>query len=79
VLIDGDAAHAEEVAQRVTASLAEPFILDVVSASISASIGIAMAPPRRLLRRRSRVVRGRRHVPGQVGQYPLRDLRARSR
>jgi diguanylate cyclase (GGDEF)-like protein len=44
VLIDGDAGYAEEVAQRVTASLAEPFILDVVSASISASIGIAMAP-----------------------------------
>jgi len=44
VLIDGDAAYAQEVAQRVTASLAEPFVLDVVSASISASIGIAMAP-----------------------------------
>jgi diguanylate cyclase len=44
VLIDGDAAYAESVAQRVTASLAEPFILEVVSASISASIGIAMAP-----------------------------------
>jgi diguanylate cyclase (GGDEF)-like protein len=44
VLIDGDATYAQEVAQRVTASLAEPFVLDVVSASISASIGIAMAP-----------------------------------
>jgi diguanylate cyclase (GGDEF)-like protein len=44
VLIDGDAAYAQAVAQRVTASLAEPFVLEVVSASISASIGIAMAP-----------------------------------
>jgi diguanylate cyclase (GGDEF)-like protein len=44
VLIDGDAAYAEAVAQRVTASLAEPFMLEAVSASISASIGIAMAP-----------------------------------
>ena len=44
VLVDGDAAYAKEVAQRVTDSLAEPFVLEVVSASISASIGIAMAP-----------------------------------
>ena len=44
VLVDGDAAYAKEVAQRVTDSLAEPFILEVVSASISASIGIALAP-----------------------------------
>jgi diguanylate cyclase (GGDEF)-like protein len=44
VLVDGDAAYAKEVAQRVTTSLAEPFMLETVSASISASIGIAMAP-----------------------------------
>jgi diguanylate cyclase (GGDEF)-like protein len=44
VLVDGDAAYAKEVAQRVTNSLAEPFTLETVSASISASIGIAMAP-----------------------------------
>jgi diguanylate cyclase (GGDEF)-like protein len=44
VLIDGDAQYARQVAARVTASLAEPFQLEVVSASISASIGIAMAP-----------------------------------
>ncbi len=44
VLVDGDAAYAKEVAQRVTDSLAEPFVLEAVSASISASIGIAMAP-----------------------------------
>jgi EAL domain-containing protein (putative c-di-GMP-specific phosphodiesterase class I) len=44
VLVGGDSAYAKEVAQRVTASLAEPFLLEVVSASISASIGIAMAP-----------------------------------
>jgi diguanylate cyclase len=44
VLIDGDAEYAVSVAERLTASLEEPFILDVVSARISASIGIAMAP-----------------------------------
>ena len=44
VLIDGDAEYASSVADRVTASLAEPFSLDVVSATISASIGIAVAP-----------------------------------
>jgi diguanylate cyclase (GGDEF)-like protein len=44
VLIDGDADYAAEVAERLTASLCEPFQLDVVSATISASIGIAMAP-----------------------------------
>jgi diguanylate cyclase (GGDEF)-like protein len=44
VLVDGDSSYALEVAERVTASLAEPFALDVVSASISASIGIATAP-----------------------------------
>jgi diguanylate cyclase (GGDEF)-like protein len=44
VLIDGDADYAVSVAQRLTASLEEPFVLDVVSASISASIGIATAP-----------------------------------
>jgi diguanylate cyclase (GGDEF)-like protein len=44
VLVDGDADYANEVAERLTASLCEPFRLDVVSATISASIGIAMAP-----------------------------------
>jgi diguanylate cyclase (GGDEF)-like protein len=44
VLIDGDADYATAVAERLTASLEEPFVLDVVSASISASIGIALAP-----------------------------------
>jgi diguanylate cyclase (GGDEF)-like protein len=44
VLIDGDADYAVSVAQRLTASLEEPFVLDVVSARISASIGISMAP-----------------------------------
>jgi diguanylate cyclase (GGDEF)-like protein len=43
-LIDGDADYAVAVAERLTASLNEPFILDVVSTRISASIGIAMAP-----------------------------------
>ncbi len=44
VLIDGDAEYAASVADRVTASLVEPFVLDVVNAKISASIGIAVAP-----------------------------------
>jgi len=44
VLVDSDAHYATEVAQRVTQCLAEPFTLDVVSATISASIGIALAP-----------------------------------
>ncbi len=44
VLIDGDASYAVDVAQRLTDSLEEPFALDVVSAHIGASIGIAIAP-----------------------------------
>ncbi|MGH9019271.1 MAG: putative bifunctional diguanylate cyclase/phosphodiesterase, partial [Acidimicrobiales bacterium] len=44
VLIDGDADYAVRVARRLTEALDEPFVLDVVSASIGASIGIAMAP-----------------------------------
>jgi len=43
VLIDGDSDYATTVAERLTASLEEPFALDVVKARISASIGIAMA------------------------------------
>ena len=44
VLIDGDADYAREVAQRLTAQMTSPFMLDKVSATISASIGIAHAP-----------------------------------
>ena len=44
VLIDGDADYAASVAERLTASLNQPFMLDVVSATIGASIGIALAP-----------------------------------
>jgi diguanylate cyclase (GGDEF)-like protein len=44
VLIDGDCEYAKTVAQRLSASLQEPFELDAVKARISASIGIAMAP-----------------------------------
>ncbi len=44
VLIDGDCDYATTVAQRLTASLEEPFALDVVNAKINASIGIAVAP-----------------------------------
>jgi diguanylate cyclase len=44
VLIDKGADHAAFVAEQLTASLREPFTLKGVSASISASIGIAMSP-----------------------------------
>lgn len=44
VLVDADAAVAEEVARRLTVSLEEPFALDAVNVSIEASIGIALAP-----------------------------------
>ena len=44
VLVDGDAEYATAVARRISASLNEPFMLDVVSATIGASIGIAMSP-----------------------------------
>ncbi len=44
VLLDADAKYATSVAGRLRASLAEPFVLDVVSATIGASIGIAIAP-----------------------------------
>jgi diguanylate cyclase len=44
LVIDGDAAYASVVARRLTASLEEPFILDSVSTTITASIGISMTP-----------------------------------
>jgi len=44
VLADADAEYAKLVAHRISASLAPAFVLDVVSASISASIGIALMP-----------------------------------
>jgi diguanylate cyclase len=44
VLVGGDAHRAEEVAQRVTDCLSDPFQLEVVSTTIGASIGIAIAP-----------------------------------
>ena len=44
LLIGGDGDYAATVAQRLTDSLAEPFELGVMSASVNASIGIAMAP-----------------------------------
>jgi len=42
--VGGDAHRAEEVAQRVTDCLSDPFQLEVVSTTIGASIGIAIAP-----------------------------------
>jgi diguanylate cyclase (GGDEF)-like protein len=44
VLMDADADYARAIAERLTASLEEPFALDAVSAYIEASIGIALAP-----------------------------------
>jgi diguanylate cyclase (GGDEF)-like protein len=44
VLIDADATYATAVAERLIASLKEPFALDVVSSTIGASIGIALGP-----------------------------------
>ena len=44
VLSGGDAAYATAVAERLTVSLREPFALHSVSATIGASIGIAVAP-----------------------------------
>jgi diguanylate cyclase len=43
-MIDADADHAATIAQRLTARLEEPFVLDAVRARISASIGIAVVP-----------------------------------
>jgi diguanylate cyclase (GGDEF)-like protein len=44
VLLDAGADYATGVAQRLTGELAKPFVLDMMRASISASIGIALAP-----------------------------------
>ena len=44
VLVGAGSHYAEEVAQRVTDCLSEPFLLEVVSTTIGASIGIATAP-----------------------------------
>ena len=44
LLIDADTEISTEVAQRLAASLEQPFVIDAVSAIIGASIGIALAP-----------------------------------
>jgi diguanylate cyclase len=44
VLLDADADDATTIAQQLTATLEEPFVLDAVSVRIGASIGIAQAP-----------------------------------
>jgi diguanylate cyclase (GGDEF)-like protein len=44
VLMDADARDAEAVAQRIQAEIKEPFELQKISASVGASIGIAMVP-----------------------------------
>ena len=44
IIIDADAVVAAQVAGRILAELKEPFVLRKVSASVGASIGIALAP-----------------------------------
>jgi diguanylate cyclase len=44
LLVDGDTDYATAVAERLTAGLVQPFLLGAVSASVTASIGIALAP-----------------------------------
>jgi diguanylate cyclase (GGDEF)-like protein len=44
MLVDADVEYATTVAERLTAALVDPFVLGAVSAPISASIGIAIAP-----------------------------------
>lgn len=44
VVIDADATQAVSVAERISASLEQPFALEAVRAQISANIGIALAP-----------------------------------
>ncbi len=44
LLVDGDAEYTTTVAERLTACIAEPFLLGSVEATIGASIGVASAP-----------------------------------
>jgi diguanylate cyclase (GGDEF)-like protein len=44
LLVDGDADYAVSVAERLTDGLTMPFVLGGMSATVSASIGIALAP-----------------------------------
>ncbi len=44
LLLDADAATAAEVADRIVAEVVKPFFLQKMSASVGASIGIALAP-----------------------------------
>jgi diguanylate cyclase (GGDEF)-like protein len=44
VVIDADANEAVSVAERISASLEQPFALEAVRAQLSANIGIALAP-----------------------------------
>lgn len=44
ILIDADASAAEAVADRILAEINKPFVLQKMSATVGASIGIALAP-----------------------------------
>ncbi len=44
LLLDADTGIATEIADRLSGSLEQPFVIDAVSARIGASIGIALAP-----------------------------------
>ena len=79
LLVDGDADYAAAVAQRLTDALAEPFVLGAMSATVSASIGIALAPRDATDARQPALVRGHRDVPGQARRRAVRELPARAR
>ncbi|HZP72304.1 MAG TPA: EAL domain-containing protein [Gaiellaceae bacterium] len=44
LLVGASVEHATEVAQRISAAIREPFVLELVSVQVQASIGIAVAP-----------------------------------
>ena len=79
VLMDADATEAASVAQRLMDCLEEPFELGSLSASVSASIGVALAPNDATESAGSLLVRGRGDVPRQGGRKGRCVLRPCSR
>jgi len=77
--MDADATEAASVAQRLMACLEEPFELGSLSASVSASIGVSLAPNDAYRERGSLLVRGRGDVPRQGGRKSRCVLRPGSR
>ena len=76
MLLDADSAYATEVAKRLLASLREPFVLDVMSATVGASIGIALAPDRRHGRDGTAPLCRRCDVQGQARQDSIETYNA---